>query len=254
MSAADVALFALVTSAFILEAVLGFGATVLVVSLGAQFLPLDVLLPTYVPVNALLSAWILVRDARRVHWGMLLRRILPFMGLGMALGLSVPVSIDRGPLLGGFGGIVMLLAAPELVGVLRRRPNDAGLDIHTPLTRGTSALVLMAGGVIHGLFGSGGPMVVYFAGREGLDKSVFRATLAALWLVLSGVLIASFVFHGQMNVAAGWRSASLLPALVLGAAIGERLHHRVDVRVFRIAVYVLLFLAGLSLAVRNLTP
>ena len=253
MGPADAALFALVTAAFILEAVLGFGATVLVVSLGAQFLAVDVLLPVYVPVNALLSAWILLRDARYVHVALLVRRILPFMGLGMAVGLSVPGSVDRGLLLGGFGLFVMALAGPELLGVLRRR-RGAGLDAHTPLGRLASALVLTAGGVIHGLFGSGGPMVVYFAGREQLDKSVFRATLAALWLVLSAVLVASFAVEGKMGATVAWRSASLLPALLLGAAVGEWLHHRVDVRLFRISVFVLLFLAGLSLAIRNLTP
>lgn len=251
MNTADAALFALVTSAFILEAVLGFGATVLVVSLGAQFLPIEVLLPTYVPVNALLSAWILVRHARRVEVGLLTRRILPYMGLGMALGLSVPGSVDRNLLLGGFGVFVMLLAAPELVSAWGP---SAGLEVRSPLSRRAAGLVLVAGGVIHGLFGSGGPMVVYFAGREGLDKSVFRATLAALWLLLTIVLIASFAHRGQMNPAVVWRSVSLLPALVLGAVVGEWLHHRVEVRLFRVAIYVILLLAGLSLALRNLLP
>jgi uncharacterized membrane protein YfcA len=95
-------------------------------------------------------------------------------------------------------------------------------------------------------------MVVYFAGREALDKSVFRATLAALWVVLNVVLLASFVAREHLTLDTLQRSAGILPALALGALVGERLHGRVDMRHFRVAVFSLLFLAGLSLVIRNL--
>lgn len=248
MSPADAALFALVTFAFALEAVLGFGATVLVVTLGAQFLPLEVLLPTYVPVNVLLSAWIVARHARHVDGHLLFRRILPFMGLGMGLGLLVPAGVDRHALLVAFGALTMALALPQVWAAVQ----PAGTQGHGPLSTRKAAGVLVLGGVVHGLFGSGGPMVVYFAGREALDKSVFRATLAALWVVLNVVLLASFVAREHLTLDTLQRSAGILPALALGALVGERLHGRVDMRHFRVAVFSLLFLAGLSLVIRNL--
>jgi uncharacterized membrane protein YfcA len=249
MTPADAALFALVTLALVLEAILGFGATVIVVTLGAQFLPLDVLLPTYVPVNLLLSGWILAKDARHVDVRLLVRRVLPYMGLGMALGLLVPTGVDRRALLVAFGALTMALALPQVWSAASRGTSP---HAHAPLPPVRAAGVLALGGVVHGLFGSGGPMVVYFLGRESLDKSVFRATLSALWVVLSVVLIASFVSRGHLNQDTLQRSVGILPALALGAFFGDKLHGRVDMRHFRLAVYALLFLAGFSLVLRNL--
>jgi uncharacterized membrane protein YfcA len=121
-----------------------------------------------------------------------------------------------------------------------------------PLPRPLAAAVLTGAGVVHGLFGSGGPLVVYFLGREMLDKSVFRATLSTLWVLLSIVLCASFAQRGVLDADVLVRAAPLLVAVVVGGAIGDRLHARVDVEMFRMIVFSVLALAGLSLALRNL--
>ena len=253
------ALAGIVTLAFVTEAVLGFGSTVMVVSLGAQLLPLNELLPTYVPLNMVLSAWLVARHHRHVDLSLLLVRILPFMAVGMAAAFLLPfltgASLDQALLLGLFGIVVMGLALPELLEALRRPTAPLTPSVvRGPLTRPVAALVLGAGGLIHGLFGSGGPMVVYFTGRLRLDKSVFRATLAGLWLLLNGVLVGMFLHRGEISGETLRRSGGLVVPLLIGAVVGEHLHGRVDVRVFRTLVFVLLFLAGLSLALRHLLP
>ncbi|RYE94698.1 MAG: sulfite exporter TauE/SafE family protein, partial [Myxococcales bacterium] len=81
------ALAALVAVAFAVEATVGFGSTVLVVTIGAQWVPLDELLPAFVPVSLLLSAVLLGRARRVVPWRWLLVRVLPAVGAGMAAGM-----------------------------------------------------------------------------------------------------------------------------------------------------------------------
>jgi len=255
MALTDLGLLTLVTVSFVLEAIVGFGSTVVVVTLGAHFLPLDALLPRYVPVSLVLSIWLMARGFGTIAWGVLLRRVLPFTALGMGLGLSVPGTVDRRWLLGGFGLLVTALAAPEVRAFVRRLRSGGsqGVPVEVvPLSRPLAAVVLTGAGVVHGLFGSGGPLVVYYLGREMLDKSVFRATLSTLWVVLSVVLCVSFVERGVLTVDVLGQAAPLLLAVVLGGAIGERLHARVDVQVFRMVVFSVLALAGISLALRNL--
>lgn len=255
MTPADAAFMPLVAAAFLLEAILGFGSTVLVVTVGAQFLPLDVLLPTYVPVNMLLSGWLVARHRSHVDRPLLLRRILPVMGTGMGVGLLLPEALPRGPLLGAFGLFVVALALPELIASRRRDTSPVPQAPQAaPLAAPLATAALFLGGAIHGLFGSGGPLVVYVMGRLGLDKGPFRATLSALWLILNAVLVANYVARGVLNGDTLLRSAALLPCLAFGAWLGERLHARVDVRLFRTSVFTLLLLAGLSLALRNLLP
>jgi len=253
MELTELGLLALVTASFVLEAIVGFGGTVVVVTLGVHFLPLDALLPRYVPVSLVLSLWLMVRGLSGVEWGLLLRRILPFMGLGMAVGLAMQGTVDRRLLLGAFGVLVTVISVPEIRAFARRSPpTDPAPGGTVPLSRPVSAVVLAGAGVVHGLFGSGGPLVVYFLGREMLDKSVFRATLSTLWVVLSVVLCISFVQRGVLDTEVLGRAAPLLLGVVVGGAIGERLHARVNIRVFRVVVFVVLALAGLSLVLRNL--
>ncbi len=90
-------LFAVVALAFAAEALTGFGGTVITVTLGAQLLPLDTLLPLYVPVNLLLSVWITLRDRSYVARPLLLRTMLPLIGAGMAAGLVIYRLAPPGP-------------------------------------------------------------------------------------------------------------------------------------------------------------
>jgi len=108
---------------------------------------------------------------------------------------------------------------------------------------------LAGGGFFHGLFASGGPLVVYFASREIPEKGRFRATLSTLWLTLNTVLLISYAFTGRPLAGAATRAAALAPALVAGIVVGEVLHARVDERAFRWIVQGLLFLTGLFLLV-----
>ena len=95
-------------------------------------------------------------------------------------------------------------------------------------------------------------MVVYFASREIADKRRFRSTLSALWLVLNVVLVTSYAVQGAVTRETMTMSAWLLPVLVVSVFLGEHIHGRVRERPFRLAVFVLLLLAGGVLLVRGL--
>src|SRR5215213_7900485 len=77
-------------SAFATEGAIGFGGTVLAASIGAQVVDLDVLLPAFVPLNILMSSWLLGRGLRAVAWRMLLVDIVPAVAIGAAVGLALP--------------------------------------------------------------------------------------------------------------------------------------------------------------------
>ena len=68
--------------AFATEAALGFAGTVLTMSLGAQLVPLDVLLPVFVPINLLLSLSIALVDWRQIEWRALFVELSPPVAIG----------------------------------------------------------------------------------------------------------------------------------------------------------------------------
>jgi hypothetical protein len=227
--------------AFLAETVLGFGATVLAVTFGAHLYPIGELLPALVPVNLAVSIYILARYHEAIDRRLLLRRILPFMGLGLPAGLLVFNLQDNQLLKIVFAAFVVVLSSAELVRHLRRAREAR------PLPPLGGAALLVAGGFIHGVYGSGGPMVVYVASREIADKGRFRSTLSALWLLLNLVLLGNYVFTGALDGGTLKMSAALLLPVTLAVAAGEWIHGRVAARAFRIAVTALLLFAGIAL-------
>jgi uncharacterized membrane protein YfcA len=114
----------------------------------------------------------------------------------------------------------------------------------------SAAGLLVSGGIVHGLYASGGPLIVLYASRAIPDKGAFRSTLSALWVVVNTALVAVHIAGGSINAATAKATAYLLPSLLLGIAAGEFLHDRIDERRFRLVVFALLVVAGGSLALR----
>ena len=226
--------------AFATEGAIGFGGTVIAACLGAQLLPLDELLPAFVPLNLAMSAWLVASGRDAIAWRVLLRTIAVPVACGAAIGLVLFHVPAKQVLAAAFGGFVALLAVLQLV-----RPAAGSLG------RGWRTGFLAAGGIAHGLFGTGGPMIVYVTRRELADKRAFRATLAVLWLVLNVALLVNFLalglYHRGTAELAGLIGLALLP----GLWIGERLHRRLNPAHFERVVWVLLLVAGLALAIRS---
>jgi uncharacterized membrane protein YfcA len=61
-----------------------------------------------------------------------------------------------------------------------------------PLSTAQRWPILFLGGVIHGLYSTGGPMVVYYLAREPIDKKAFRTTLAMVWLITGSFLLINY--------------------------------------------------------------
>jgi uncharacterized membrane protein YfcA len=243
--ATSLLLLAVVFLAFTVEASLGFGATLISVTLGMFLVRVNELLPAYVPVNMLLSLYLAIRYRRAIAWGFLFRRVVPLMALGLPLGLWGSSRLDASVLTRIFGAFVIVLSALELRKARSDAPHlDAGL-------RPFDALVLFVGGAVHGAFGTGGPMAVYVAGRSLTDKATFRASLSLLWVVLNLALVATYAARGEIGAQSLTRSAGFVIALVLGIVAGEKLHHRVPAERFRSLVFLMLLIAGSVLLLRG---
>lgn len=229
--------------ALVVEAAAGFGATVVTVTFAAQLLPVDDVLAAFLPVNLLLSAWMVVRYRAMIDRERLVRRVLPLMGVGMGVGILLSDHLGALWLKAVFGAFVVVLSSVEL---LRGRAEVGP----SPLA-GTAAMC--GAGIVHGLFACGGPMLVWVLGREIPEKGRFRATLATVWLTLGLALLVRYRLNGTLTLASLRTSLWLLPALGLGLWLGERVHRRIPEAIFRVWIYRLLFFAGASLLARTLT-
>jgi uncharacterized membrane protein YfcA len=232
------------TLAFTIETALGFGATLITVALGSFFLDLEHILPALVPLNLVLSGYLVIRYGRHVDRAFLLKRLAPFMALGLPIGITVFSSLDASMLKRLFGLFLVGVSALELW-----RMRAASPVKH--LDPWSERLLLVAGGAIHGAFATGGPMAVYVTSRVVEDKNAYRATLSALWTVLNLILLASYGLGGQLDGETAGLAVGLVPSIAVGMVVGEVLHARVPARTFRAVVFGMLAVAGLVLVARG---
>ena len=223
------------------QAMSGFGSTILALTLGIQLYPIETLLPVLVPLDMLVNLYLVTRHASHVNRRLLSRSILPLMGIGVIAGIVV-FQFAQGLILKKiFGLLVILLSARELNRLVRKHSDQktlSGLE---------STVCTVVAGFVHGIYASGGPLLIYALGKLNLPKSVFRSTLAAVWLFFSIILTGSYLIAGEFSRESLRLIAILLPVIIVGLLLGEWLHHHIDEYPFRIFVFSVLLLAGFSI-------
>lgn len=220
--------------AYTVEAATGFGSIVIALSLGALVLPIDALLPVLVPLNLSMSGYLALRYRGHIHWPLLLRQVLPLMAVGTGLGHGLKPLLGRGALQGVFGVLIIGFAVRAL---WQRGQAEAA---HGSLRMPT---LLFGAGLTHGLFASGGPLLVLALAGRTLPKAALRSTLIVVWFSLNSLLTVIYCIEGSLLPALP-RTLSYLPVVLCGLLAGEWLHHRVDEARFRQLVHGLLAVVG----------
>ncbi len=234
----------LLVFAYTVQTASGFGAGLIILTLGAHLLPIPVLLALMLPLSVLQSGIVVARNPRDVDVPLVLRRVAPLMGLGAALGFGINHVAGEAPLLVTIlGGFIVLSALRELALLVTRRPTGVA-------SLWASRVAIFAAGVLQGVSGTGGPPLVYALGREGLDKARFRATILSVFVVMNLALITAFALDGRYDAERLGLLARLVIALPVGIVLGERLYGFVSERTFRIGIYTLLLAGGVALLLR----
>jgi len=220
----------------------GFGSTVIALPLLVHFFALKFAVPLLMLLDIaaffLFGARVRKRvQTREIAW------LVPFILAGMAAGLTLLIEVDERTLLAVLGAFLLLYAGYSLA---RRGPPAA-------LSRAWCAPIGLAGGVFSALFGTGGVLfAVYNAGRIR-DKDALRATNAAMIMLSSLVRVVLFGAAGLLTQAGLFATALLLlPPMLAGVWLGNRLHASVPAAAVVKAVYALLVIAGLTLLARSL--
>ncbi len=243
MSGTLLLLILLVVVSYGIQTASGFGAGVVLVTLGVHFVDLSTLLALTLPLSLMQTSWVTVRNRKSVNTAVLARRVVPFMGTGVGIGFLVSGYFDDASLLKRvLGGLVFVLAARELWAVLR-----SAREVHSDGSSWVSVVALVGAGVVHGIYATGGPLLVFALGREGLDRETFRATVTSVWLVFNLGLVAAFAIEGRYDEGLLRQLGVLALALPVGIVAGERVFARVNERTFKLGIYGLLGLAGVPL-------
>jgi uncharacterized membrane protein YfcA len=220
----------------------GFGSSITAMPLLVQVIPLKMAVPLML-IFDLCSGLLLGLRNRRVVDRKELLRLVPFMLVGMAIGVIALVKVPERWLLLVLGAFILAYSAWSLL--LKHDPK--------PLRTGWSVPLGMVGGIFTALFGTGGPIYTIYLARRLDDKAVLRATISTL-IFMTGlarlVLFSSAGLYKQNSLV--WLAAVLLPCAMAGLFIGNRLHSRLPAQRVVQLIWVILIAGGVSLVVRNI--
>jgi hypothetical protein len=246
VNGSELAFLAILLGAYFVGTVLGFGTTVLAVTFGAHLLEMDVVLPVVAPLNVGLALYIAIRHRRATSWRLLLRRVLPLSLLGIPIGLALFNMRQLAALRLAFGAFVVLLAAVQLRDELGPKRTTATLE----LSGSAKGVLLIVSGIVHGLWATPGPLLVYVVGTELDDKAAIRSTLASLFVVLTSALLVDYLLVGLVTPRVIELTLWALIPMLGGIVLGEWAFRHVGERTFRLGVWALLLVGGAILSAR----
>lgn len=133
-----------------------------------------------------------------------------------------------------YGGIIVAAALKNLL----VKPSEK------PMSHWLSAVILIGAGIIHGMFASGGALLVVYLAATYHNKYTFRANVAAVWSCLNLVLMFKDFEKGMFNAQALHLMLIAIIPLRLAVYIGNKIHSRINQRMFNYSTYGLLLLSG----------
>lgn len=172
-----------------------------------------------------------------------LKRLVPLMVLGTAIGATMLLYVPQRPMMLALGVFVVCYA---LYGLFAPTPTNH-------LAAAWSYLFGTVGGVFSAMFGSGGPIYAMYLSRR-LDKDAMRATQTALIGLATFTRAIIFAVAGLYS---DWSipilALMLLPAMFVGIFIAHRIAGNLSREKFLRVLYIVLIGSGVSLIVRAAT-
>ena len=227
--------------AFLGEAMFGFGGGLLAVPLVSLLIGVREAV-MLVLVFQVLMGMLLFRNYRDIAWKPVQ---LVSVGLlaGAALGTMSLVMVPE--------WILRLILAVFIILFLMREMffKEVSLVQGHPLWLGSGAGML--GGWLHGIIGTGGPPFVMFLSELKIEKTAFRATMILLLFFCNIVRVGSAWYADMFAAPLIMMSLPALPLFGVALVGGQRLHHLISEKTYRICVYSLLVVAAVSLLLKG---
>lgn len=236
MSSRELLVLLVAFLANIVEAITGFAGTMLAMPAAMLLVGVKEAKVMLNVVALFVSTTIAVKNRHSIHRREVIK-ITSLMLVGMAVGLYLFETLPVTGLMRIYGATIILIA---LKGLLMKKGEKA-------LPQWVLVGVVLVAGVIHGMFLSGGALLVIYAVSVLKDKDVIRATLAPVWIILNLIILTQDAMVGNVTVQTLKLTVLCLPLVALAIVIGNQLHKKIKQGYFIRLTYLLLVVSGVTL-------
>ena len=245
----DVLFFLVILLSNVIQGITGFAGTILAMPPCMMLAGYSVAKPVLNVLGLMSGIYVFVGKHKSVCWKEL-KKIVIIMAFGIIGGILIRSAFTgKEQILYRLLGIFVIFLS--LQGVYNLRQESRGVpkreeDSDSPVLY----LLLAAAGVVHGIFVSGGPLLIGYLTKKVQDKVSFRATISTIWIFLNTMILVDDIRAGLWNVSLIRIQLIAIPFLFAGMYIGSRLYVKMSQKLFMMITYVLLFISGVSLLIK----
>lgn len=222
------------------QAMVGFGGTMLAMPLAIMLVGLDLSKPVLTIVAWLTGAVVLVTEYKYINWRELIKMAL-VMIIGVVGGVLVTGKLQLNFLLIIYAVVIILVGVKKLFFPSKKDPSKTIQNIS-----------LAIAGIMQGLFVSGGSFLAVYSVATIKEKREFRATVNAVWALLNIIMIITMGISGSITKdVLLWAAISVVPTMV-AIWLGGLLTKKVKQQTFLKVIYIILIVSGTVLLITNL--
>ena len=245
--------FLVILLANIIQGITGFAGTILAMPPSLMLVGYSVAKPVLNVLGLLSGIYVFVGHREHVSWKEV-KKIVAVMAVSILLGILIKGLFEgKEQLLYKLLGIFVILLSIQGGLSLRRKGADENAESRGAAQAADSPfsyVILVLSGIVHGIFVSGGPLLISYLTKKIKDKVSFRATISTVWIFLNTLIMLDDIRAGFWTGGLLITQLISLPFLFAGMYIGSRLYVRMSQRFFMILTYILLFISGISLLVK----
>ena len=214
----------------------GFGGALTTMPLVTLLLPLKMAAPMSVIVGtatALYATWL---SRKETNWKSALVLIL-FSFAGIPVGIYALSYLPDHIMKVGLGAFLILYSFYSLF--IPRLPVYDKNWIAMPIG--------VIAGALGSAFSTNGPPVVIYGILRNLAPAAFRGTLNAFFTANNIAIIGGLTTSGILTTSTFKLVLFCIPTMILGSLVGQYVHKRIPVNIFRVMVFLLLIASGAML-------
>lgn len=237
----EILFYIVIFLANIIHGITGFAGTILAMPFGIKLVGYEVAKPILNVLAIISGIYVFIGNRKSVNWKELIK-IVAIMAVGILGGVFIKgLFVGKEQILYMLLGIFVIgLAVKGLFTMDREEKGESKFRI----------LLLPLAGIVHGIFVSGGPLLISYLTTRIRDKISFRATISTVWVFLNTLILLDDVRSGYWTPELMRVQLISIPFLLGGMIIGGILVKRMSQRKFMKLTYILLIISGISLLVK----
>ena len=252
----------------IIQGITGFAGTILAMPFSIHLVGYPVAKPVLNVLGIIAGVYMVLGGYKNVNIKQL-KRVSLFMAIGILIGVVLKrfTAGHEKVMFVALGLFVIFIGARGLISFIKYafesgvfitykspRKSKGTIEeredyIEKGMTPGDRVLLLFSG-IVHGIFVSGGPLIITYLSNHTKSKEEFRRTVSAVWIILNSLILVSDILSGYYTMDTMKVQLCSIPFLFGGMFVGGLLFKRMSQTLFTVLTYILLCIAGVSLLLK----